>query len=213
MKRGLSECGKSKEVFLGGGRRREGVIEFRAFKRSRQQDETTRRQNEWIVFFYKHFHFPYKLLLFRYNLYAFWIPRTVLDCYVLNFAQIPTFLICCLFLSSILSQDKATGNKAALWLRAKLQRELFLPLGRITQAHAGKVLLLGCVLLLVLCVGLKGAEVESKMDQIWVEGERCKVQLEPQDGTVCTVQYLQLNSRVYHKRKKIQKSGNFVMVP
>ncbi len=68
-------------------------------------------------------------------------------------------------------QDKATGNKAALWLRAKLQSEFLLPLGRLAQAHAGKVLLVGAVVLLALSVGLRDARVESRIDRLWVKGE------------------------------------------
>jgi len=69
-----------------------------------------------------------------------------------------------------LFQGKATGNKAALWLRSKLQTELF-KLGRFLQVHAGKVLFVGILVLATFTVGLKSAEVESRVEKLWVEGK------------------------------------------
>ncbi len=74
--------------------------------------------------------------------------------------------------NSNLFQDKATGNKAALWLRAKLQTELLFPLGRQAQAHAKKILVAGAVVLLSLSVGLRGARTENRVDKLWVEGKK-----------------------------------------
>ena len=70
----------------------------------------------------------------------------------------------------ILFQGKATGNKAALWLRAKLQTELF-KLGHFLQSHAGKVLFVGILILSTFSVGLKSAEIESRVEKLWVEGK------------------------------------------
>jgi patched 1 protein len=67
-------------------------------------------------------------------------------------------------------QGKATGNKAALWLRAKLQTELF-KLGKFLQSHAGKVLFVGILVLATFSVGLKSAVIESRVEKLWVEGK------------------------------------------
>ena len=67
-------------------------------------------------------------------------------------------------------QGKATGNKAALWLRAKLQTELF-KLGNFLQSHAGKVLFVGILVLATFSVGLKSAVIESRVEKLWVEGK------------------------------------------
>lgn len=75
------------------------------------------------------------------------------------------------FVVSLLFQGKASGNKAALWLRAKMQAD-FGRIGRTVQSHAKKVLFLGCVLLLTLSLlGLKNAKMESRVEKLWVEGE------------------------------------------
>eukprot|EP00094_Tigriopus_californicus_P007961 TCALIF_07663-PA protein Name:"Similar to ptc Protein patched (Drosophila melanogaster)" AED:0.10 eAED:0.11 QI:0/0.58/0.61/0.92/0.41/0.76/13/146/1111 len=68
-----------------------------------------------------------------------------------------------------MNYGKATGNKPALWLRAKMQEELF-SLGHFIQIHAGKVLFVGFLVLVVFCVGLKSARIESKIENLWVEG-------------------------------------------
>ncbi len=68
-------------------------------------------------------------------------------------------------------QDKATGNKAALWLRSKAQSKLF-QVGRFSQRNAGLVLFAGVIALAVLAfAGLKYAKMESKLEKIWVEGK------------------------------------------
>ena len=72
--------------------------------------------------------------------------------------------------SSSLFQGKASGNRAALWLRAKMQDELFV-LGRSIQRHAGKVLFVGVLVLATFCVGLKSANMESRAEKLWVEGK------------------------------------------
>ena len=73
-------------------------------------------------------------------------------------------------------QGKASGRRKALWLRSKLQEELF-KLGRLVQSHAGTVLFVGVVLLLTACVGLKGAVMETKLERLWVEGKKKKVSM------------------------------------
>eukprot|EP00095_Tigriopus_kingsejongensis_P000795 maker-scaffold67_size430214-snap-gene-3.35 protein:Tk00795 transcript:maker-scaffold67_size430214-snap-gene-3.35-mRNA-1 annotation:"unnamed protein product" len=72
---------------------------------------------------------------------------------------------------SVVRKGKATGNKPALWLRAKMQEELY-ALGHFIQIHAGKVLFVGFLVFVVFCVGLKSARIESKIENLWVEGKR-----------------------------------------
>ena len=66
-------------------------------------------------------------------------------------------------------QGKVTGNKHALWLRWQLQERLF-AIGCFIQLHAGKVIFLGLLLLSLCCVGLKAASLETKVENLWVEG-------------------------------------------
>ena len=67
-------------------------------------------------------------------------------------------------------QGKASGNKSALWLRSKLQSKLF-SLGRLVQNHAGLILIVGVVGLLLAWIGLRNFKIESKVDNLWVEGK------------------------------------------
>ncbi|XP_067002180.1 protein patched [Anabrus simplex] len=67
-----------------------------------------------------------------------------------------------------LDKGKATGERAALWLRARLQAHLF-QLGCFLHRHAGKVLFVAILVLSTFCVGLKSAQVHSRVDQLWVE--------------------------------------------
>ncbi|XP_059087594.1 protein patched homolog 1-like isoform X1 [Tigriopus californicus] len=79
---------------------------------------------------------------------------------------------------NVIRKGKATGNKPALWLRAKMQEELF-SLGHFIQIHAGKVLFVGFLVLVVFCVGLKSARIESKIENLWVEeGGRLQKELQ-----------------------------------
>jgi len=71
---------------------------------------------------------------------------------------------------TILFQGKATGERAALWLRARLQSQLF-QLGCFLHRHAGKVLFVAILVLATFCVGLKSAQVHTRVDQLWVEGK------------------------------------------
>ena len=70
-----------------------------------------------------------------------------------------------------LLQGKATGNEAALWLRAPIQYELF-KLGCRLQRHAGKVLFLGILILAILSVGMKSATLETRVEKLWVQGKQ-----------------------------------------
>lgn len=71
---------------------------------------------------------------------------------------------------SLSLQGKATGERAALWLRARLQSQLF-QLGCFLHRHAGKVLFVAILVLATFCVGLKSAQVHTRVDQLWVEGK------------------------------------------
>lgn len=67
-----------------------------------------------------------------------------------------------------IDKGKATGERAALWLRARLQSQLF-QLGCFLHRHAGKVLFVAVLVLATFCVGLKSAQVHTRVDQLWVE--------------------------------------------
>uniref|UniRef100_T1JLR8 Uncharacterized protein n=1 Tax=Strigamia maritima TaxID=126957 RepID=T1JLR8_STRMM len=69
---------------------------------------------------------------------------------------------------SQINKGKATGNKAALWLRSKLQCHLY-KLGCFIQKNAGKVLFVGLLILSTFCVGLKSATVETDIEKLWIE--------------------------------------------
>ncbi|XP_023725439.1 protein patched [Cryptotermes secundus] len=67
-----------------------------------------------------------------------------------------------------IEKGKATGERAALWLRARLQSQLF-QLGCFLHRHAGKVLFVAILVLATFCVGLKSAQLHTRVDQLWVE--------------------------------------------
>lgn len=69
---------------------------------------------------------------------------------------------------SQINKGKASGNKAALWLRSKIQIQLF-QLGCFIQRNAGKVLFVGILILSSFCVGLKTASMETNVERLWVE--------------------------------------------
>ena len=73
--------------------------------------------------------------------------------------------------SFFLLQGKASGNEAALWLRAPIQYELF-KLGCRLQKHAGKVLFLGILILAILSVGMKSATLETSVEKLWIQGKK-----------------------------------------
>nr|CAD7459004.1 unnamed protein product [Timema tahoe] len=68
----------------------------------------------------------------------------------------------------VVLQGKASGKRAALWLRARLQAYLF-QLGCFLYSHAGKVLFVAILVLATFCVGLKSAQVHTRVDQLWVQ--------------------------------------------
>ena len=68
----------------------------------------------------------------------------------------------------IFFQGRATGNKPALWIRCKLQEELY-QLGKLIQEHAGKVLFTGLLVLAALSIGLKSVVMEDRIEKLWVE--------------------------------------------
>uniref|UniRef100_A0A8C1U7B9 Patched 2 n=1 Tax=Cyprinus carpio TaxID=7962 RepID=A0A8C1U7B9_CYPCA len=76
-------------------------------------------------------------------------------------------LSCCR--SSLVSQGKAVGQKAPLWIRATFQAFLF-SLGCHIQRHCGKVLFIGLLVFGALSVGLRVAAIETDIEKLWVEG-------------------------------------------
>ncbi|KAG5322403.1 PTC protein, partial [Pseudoatta argentina] len=76
-----------------------------------------------------------------------------------------------------LEKGKADGQRSAVWFRARLQDQLS-QLGYFLQRHAGKVLFVSVLALAILCVALKSAQVNSKVEQLWVqEGGRLQKEL------------------------------------
>ncbi|XP_025022430.1 protein patched homolog 1 [Python bivittatus] len=63
---------------------------------------------------------------------------------------------------------KATGRKAPLWLRAKFQRLLF-KLGCYIQKNCGKFLVVGLLIFGAFAVGLRAANLETNVEELWVE--------------------------------------------
>ncbi|RWS27495.1 putative hedgehog receptor patched-like protein, partial [Leptotrombidium deliense] len=68
----------------------------------------------------------------------------------------------------IVYQNKATGNRWALWLRDIFQNH-FYKLGCFAQRNAGKVLFVGILFLASMAVGLKSFAIETNVDKLWVE--------------------------------------------
>lgn len=67
-------------------------------------------------------------------------------------------------------QGRATGRKAPLWLRAKFQRLLF-RLGCYIQRNCGKFLVVGLLIFGAFAVGLRAANLETNVEELWVEGK------------------------------------------
>ncbi|XP_053323455.1 protein patched homolog 1 isoform X2 [Spea bombifrons] len=63
---------------------------------------------------------------------------------------------------------KATGRKAPLWLRAMFQRLLF-KLGCYIQKNCGKFLVVGLLIFGAFAVGLRAANLETNVEELWVE--------------------------------------------
>lgn len=67
-------------------------------------------------------------------------------------------------------QGNIEGGRTSLWIRAWLQEQLFI-LGCFLQGDAGKVLFVAILVLSTFCVGLKSAQIHSRVDQLWVQGK------------------------------------------
>nr|XP_006822692.1 PREDICTED: protein patched homolog 1 [Saccoglossus kowalevskii] len=67
-----------------------------------------------------------------------------------------------------IDRGRAHGNKAALWLRVRIQAFMF-HIGCVVQQHYGKVLIMGMLILACLIVGIKFAVVETNVEKLWVE--------------------------------------------
>jgi acyl-CoA synthetase (AMP-forming)/AMP-acid ligase II len=72
-----------------------------------------------------------------------------------------------------IERGRAQGNKAALWLRARLQAFLFY-LGCSIQRRYGQVLIFGIVIMGAFSIGLKLAKMETNVEKLWVEGKLCQ---------------------------------------
>ncbi|KAL0850981.1 hypothetical protein ABMA28_006876 [Loxostege sticticalis] len=78
---------------------------------------------------------------------------------------------------SELEKGNIEGGRTSLWIRAWLQEQLFI-LGCFLQGDAGKVLFVAILVLSTFCVGLKSAQIHSRVDQLWVqEGGRLEAEL------------------------------------
>uniref|UniRef100_A0A3Q3VU01 SSD domain-containing protein n=1 Tax=Mola mola TaxID=94237 RepID=A0A3Q3VU01_MOLML len=85
----------------------------------------------------------------------------------LEYLQRPSYCDAGFALEQI-SQGKATGRKAPLWLRAKFQRLLF-RLGCYIQKNCGKFLVVGLMIFGAFAVGLRAANLETDVEKLWVE--------------------------------------------
>ncbi|CAB1322211.1 unnamed protein product [Coregonus sp. 'balchen'] len=89
----------------------------------------------------------------------------------LEYLQRPSYCDAAFALQQI-SEGKATGRKAPLWLRAKFQRLLF-KLGCYIQKNCGKFLVVGLLIFGAFAVGLRAANLETDVEKLWVEVEGC----------------------------------------
>uniref|UniRef100_A0A3Q2PSU2 Patched 1 n=1 Tax=Fundulus heteroclitus TaxID=8078 RepID=A0A3Q2PSU2_FUNHE len=85
----------------------------------------------------------------------------------LEYLQRPSYCDAGFALEQI-SEGKATGRKAPLWLRAKFQRFLF-RLGCYIQKNCGKFLVVGLMIFGAFAVGLRAANLETDVEKLWVE--------------------------------------------
>uniref|UniRef100_A0A672ZNX1 SSD domain-containing protein n=1 Tax=Sphaeramia orbicularis TaxID=375764 RepID=A0A672ZNX1_9TELE len=85
----------------------------------------------------------------------------------LEYLQRPSYCDAGFALEQI-SEGKATGRKAPLWLRAKFQRLLF-RLGCYIQKNCGKFLFVGLMIFGAFAVGLRAANLETDVEKLWVE--------------------------------------------
>ncbi|XP_062828152.1 protein patched homolog 1 isoform X2 [Anolis carolinensis] len=84
-----------------------------------------------------------------------------------EYLQRPSFCDAGFALEQI-AKGKATGRKAPLWLRAKFQRLLF-KLGCYIQKNCGKFLVVGLLIFGAFAVGLRAANLETNVEELWVE--------------------------------------------
>ncbi|NWZ69611.1 PTC1 protein, partial [Acrocephalus arundinaceus] len=84
-----------------------------------------------------------------------------------EYLQRPSYCDAAFALEQI-SKGKATGRKASLWLRAKFQRLLF-KLGCYIQKNCGKFLVVGLMIFGAFAVGLRAANLETNVEELWVE--------------------------------------------
>ncbi|XP_075684935.1 protein patched homolog 1 isoform X3 [Rhinoderma darwinii] len=85
----------------------------------------------------------------------------------LDYLQRPSYCDATFALQQI-SEGKATGRKAPLWLRAMFQRLLF-KLGCYIQKNCGKFLVVGLLIFGAFAVGLRAANLETNVEELWVE--------------------------------------------
>ncbi|XP_036434257.1 protein patched homolog 1 [Colossoma macropomum] len=85
----------------------------------------------------------------------------------LEYLQRPSYCDAAFALDQI-SEGKATGRKAPLWLRAQFQRLLF-KLGCYIQKNCGKFLVVGLLIFGAFAVGLRAANLETDVEKLWVE--------------------------------------------
>uniref|UniRef100_A0A3P8WKK3 Patched 1 n=1 Tax=Cynoglossus semilaevis TaxID=244447 RepID=A0A3P8WKK3_CYNSE len=85
----------------------------------------------------------------------------------LEYLQRPSYCDAGFALEQI-SEGKATGRKAPLWLRATFQRLLF-RLGCYIQKNCGKFLFVGLMIFGAFAVGLRAANLETDVEKLWVE--------------------------------------------
>ncbi|XP_040272924.1 protein patched homolog 1 isoform X2 [Bufo bufo] len=84
-----------------------------------------------------------------------------------DYLQRPSYCDATFALQQI-SEGKATGRRAPLWLRAMFQRLLF-KLGCYIQKNCGKFLVVGLLIFGAFAVGLRAANLETNMEELWVE--------------------------------------------
>ncbi|NXM56277.1 PTC1 protein, partial [Illadopsis cleaveri] len=84
-----------------------------------------------------------------------------------EYLQRPSYCDAAFALEQI-SKGKATGRKAPLWLRAKFQKLLF-KLGCYIQKNCGKFLVVGLLIFGAFAVGLRAANLETNVEELWVE--------------------------------------------
>ncbi|XP_054738607.1 protein patched [Anastrepha obliqua] len=87
-----------------------------------------------------------------------------------------------------IDKGKARGNRTAIYLRSVFQSHLE-SLGSSVQKHAGKMLFVAILVLSTFCVGLKSAQIHSKVHQLWIqEGGRLESELAYTQKTIGEVE-------------------------